>query len=599
MLLQYSNKTRTSSEENGAILILAAFIFAVALALVGLVTDVGNLYRTRTLLQNAADAASLSGVSYANSLKRSELYAEAGVIDSGDSPDSNETIRQKIQDLLIKKSRTIVRAHLEQSVVRPDLINDSNITGEYLEFNTGNVVFTFRVNIQTPVRHLLIDKVPMELFGAAKVADFTNLAVTALSKRNVANIAILIDASASMACPGEQTGQDCRCLTRDRDPGSLSCATPTKMDNTYDALAAFLERFDLKRDNLVVVPYNMKAEAVILKNYSAVIPQDLLTQSNVPRIIEILKTRFQPASSTNLCDALIESYKAMQTVAADQNAAYLLFSDGAPTAGRFFFTDPKNITSWVAYPGIVYDYTHFSITWATGTDDFIGPSVLVPSGMLQFGQSTIDANSIPVANRPTGANIPSCSPTTPPQVTNNNSSLSAATTAVFGNCLNSLASKTPDGQIFGGQYRPSGAKDFRDFAEQYYNCAIAWTDFIRRNKGTIHTIGYGLGANTGDSASRSNDDPLQNYRVSSKRKDYTLSRTANDYITAVAKPRMDGEDHFPNFPGFASYQDWHDGENGLDSYGRRQGNYLATPETSRLKELFEQIAQSIVLSLIE
>jgi Flp pilus assembly protein TadG len=86
------SKTRVVNRKTeGTVAILVAFALVVLVAFSALVIDVGNIYRVRNELQNAADAAALAGARFLNGTSAGITAAEAEVIRIGQLNRANGT----------------------------------------------------------------------------------------------------------------------------------------------------------------------------------------------------------------------------------------------------------------------------------------------------------------------------------------------------------------------------------------------------------------------------------------------------------------------------------------------------------------------------
>ncbi len=372
--------------------------------------------------------------------------------------------------------------------------------------------------------------------------------------------------------------------------------------NHFDGLKSVAKSFDTARDNLVFVPFNSYAVALDMKSIKQQLGIEELDPIQIELLIEWLKANYQPEGSTNICDAMMRAYQKMSELAPQQEAGYVLISDGSATATRYLFSDAKgSLPTWSKYIGASRDYIHYSVTWSSSLGDFPGPGLLVQTDMIGMNHRWVapDPPERPAIARPDpSAGIATCTawPWTTP-VVDSKYAYEQAITKVFSGCLNSLAFSIPgDGRTYGSEYRP-GQRGFERFQEQFYNCPLAYADFLRRNQGTVHVLGYGQPAT--QKVPRTGDDPYQNARASSSRKDYFLARAANSYVRGVLEEQGAGNPPYPNFPGLPSYEDWQNGNAGNDTNSRREGELYTTPDLSQIDQLFSQIAQQITISLIE
>ena len=567
MILRLSDiSTPRCSDQSGVILVMMALVIVGLLSFAGLAVDVGNLYRAQHNLQKAADAGALAAIGYSIQVGRTqfdnEVVASYGV--GGE------------EQFLEEKAREVILANLANAGFPDDSRHPVTITPRYRVSPSANVAWDFQVSVSRDIDYLLMDLVPLSLFGVSNTATSKVLDAQATSARRVANIVLMLDFSDSMACPA--TGS-CICQTPSR---TGPCASPTKLDGLLDGVKQFLQNFDIVNDRIVIVPFNITSQAYTLPGLASNLG---MSGSNIDQVIDGLKTNPGVSSNTNICDAMMRAHQAIDTLAPNQETAYVLFSDGAPTAGRFLFANPTALLPvWNPDNFGDYDYTHYSIEWTDASGHRPGPSVLTQTNLLQMGHV---GNIIPASA--TGAVVPGCgAPTAPPVY--QPSDLPIVADQVFDGCLNDLAFHLPQSPT--PSYGAGGQSDdpnFVDWRKQYYNCAVQMSDYLRSERGTIHVIGLGDPTAFGS-------DPYQDIDDISSRKDVFLARIANDYLNAVIRPQNAAPPwRHPefNYTNYIDYDNW----NGKAS--PRQGTYLATPNPSEVKRLFQKIAKKIQLSLVQ
>ena len=551
MMRQYC-KDRYSADEKGAVIVLFIFALVALLALAGLAIDAGNLYRAQLQTQKAADAAVLAGI--------------------GTTILDEETLKTNIE----QRAREVAEDNLALAGLIPAAIVPA--------YNTASAPpVPLQVSTSVNVDFLLIDSVPFFMLGTTSTASGASVNGLARGQRRDANVSLLLDTSYSMDCPA--TG-DCEC----QKPEGANMACPgERLDNLKTAVNTFIGYFNENRDRINVVAYDTAAEL----KYSA---------SNIPFSKSALRgivDDFTPAGNTNFCDAMYRAFSDISSnVPADQDVSYVFFSDGTPTAARLLFADVKSGAAGVSSPTPLgnYDYQHFSIGYAPVGDNYFGPSQMVKWNGLSRGYTVGDANGNPV---PIGAAfIPGCSqPYTPGQIAD-----PAAFREVFSGCLNTLAFHMPGtaSGMYGANY---GLSSFGTaWHEQYYNCAVQTSDFLREHRGIVYTIGLG-------SPACITADPYQNIWDMLSRKDSLMARIANDFLLAKVSPNTAEllAEHqaagcsyaavppFPdyNFTNGSSYE----AINATPT--PRNGRYLYTTDATDLNELFKTIAVKIRLRLIK
>ena len=582
-----------SKQEKGAILPLAAVVIFVLFLLVGVVIDAGNLYRSRTALQNIADSAALAGIGYITMRGRADFEKEA----NGGVEPSQPLSDKHISDYLRPKIQKVIDANIVRSGIDLDLSTPPTLDSEINQYDSSSCAdsaYIYSAEISGRVRLYLLHLLPLKSFGLGSVGRDRVLTVRATARRAIANVLIALDLYYSMRCPAEDTGRDCSCLTPERQAGGCGAKGELKIDRLIDAAGTFVKRFDIGTDNLIFSVFNSAALTFSTEDFLKL--GERMDSHNVEALLQKLRDTYEPSGFTNMCDALMEGYQRVNTFAKGNPVSVLVFSDGAPTGGSFYFANPKPSFATAANA----PHVSYSMQWINSTSDNAGPSKLVKRGEypngLTFGFKDIEP--------PTASDVPACSDSR--AVDNSQESKSAAVNASFSNCLNDLSFSLPwDPRIVGGDYSPA-QKGFLRWREQYYNCAIHISDSIRENNGRVYSIGLGQAA--AKSIDQYSDqqpppfDPYQNVDDPFSRKDFFLARVANDRIRAITGPDKAGTDRYPDFHyqvkdgdeifTTKTYEDW------ASDSDSREGVYLSTPNDNFLGQLFEKIARKIQMSLI-
>ncbi len=620
---------KESTSERGAAIVVFALTLTVILLFCGLALDTGNLYRAHIALQNAADAASLSGVGY--TARRGKFELDDEVIAKYGIWANNDQRDQKVTQLLEPKTNEVARAVMTQAGF-PHMPSSSFQISAVGEFTTldptvnPDVVYEYRVTVTRNIDFLIMDLIP--LIGR----NFQDLRAVAKTERKVANVMAYLDVSDSMNCPASGS---CDCMTT---PNMGPCATPTKMDELIDAVKTFVKKFDPGRDRLYMVPFNVRGvsynmeEAAALENYTG--PLDELTEQKVDAIIEKMKLLFSPEGSTNICDALMRGRERLERdgLLPGTEMSHVLFTDGAPTAGRFLLSNPKAaLPAWSRTgSGGTHDYLHYSVEWREVDDPDVvryGPGVLIQTDLLRMNWDDpfppADGSGETDGGAPSAALTPPCSkavgaspaPLRPvsSDTVGDPEHVAQVAEDVLSPCLNNFGAHLPGdssrvyGTVYGLDTGAPGSKSFTNWQEQYYNCAIQLTDQFRQ-EGIVYVIGLGTAAQfvtDGDGDGTDGDgtliDAYQNSADVSKRHDIFNTRLADDQNRALARPQLPSyianTQPYPEW-GYDGYQDFDALERNLDTAGK-QGTYLATPDPSELRLLFENIAQRILLRMTE
>ena len=579
------------SGEEGTILILMVFISAVLLAIVGLALDTGTLYRGQLWLQKAADAGALSGVG-------------ATVYQSDSLPTNPSDMKRFIE----VRAEQLAYVNLRRAGLE---IPRSNISADFsIDSSTGPGLPRLTVSAKADIPLYLLNKVPAGLFGTTGIDDTKQLSATAVTQRRNANIVLVLDISSSMQCPAVGS---CDCLTAKRkqpDGSILTCAAEAQRNGTVSKSAAlvsavrdFVARFDPQRDRISLVVFNTTAKvAVPFRTVDAITSKADFgfnrTDDEFDRGPGIISTLagFQNGGNTNVCDGFMRAYEAVQNAGlvdrsghAKEDVAYIYFSDGAPTAGRFLLTPGAGSKLPVHDPlgyggGSGRDYIHYSTQWidpASGRN-YPGPSPFVPTGSVAFSDQP--------ALFPPPASAAACSENPPP-------SNESKYPAYFAGCAASMESHLPQQpqNRYGADFtsdRLAGAilssepsaPYYRGWQEMYYYCAIEMADFLREKRGVVFSLGWG--------ESSADPNALQNPNDGFSLKRYFMSRVANDYLLAVDSRDRQQLPRFPE-PQYTNYSPYE------QSRKSPQGDYIEAPSGSAgLQSMFSRVAAQILLRLV-
>ncbi len=583
MLPSFNNRARN---ECGSILVFAPFILAIVFLFAAVAIDGVRLYHTRFTLQKLADTAAVGIVGYTVQDGTLRVLARYGV---------NEIRDVENSDLSLLAGE-IVASNAGFLGWTPSEIT---VTAEQLPPQNAEQVFGVRVNVRRYVRFLLIDRVPDFIFKMGSSGNGRTLEAVAESVRKRANVSLLLDVSRSMRCP---SFEPCTCLSTDRQAG-VDCPSPQKIDTLRDATKEFVKRFDLDSDRIHFVPFQLLALTYSVRDilvaahgagvYSGPIPPSAIGTSipqAVDAMLDTLIFRHPPDGNSNFSDALHEAYRRMANEVPNplHSAAYVLVTDGAPTAATLNFAGPGTLQG--SPPG---SGNRRYVNW---TNDFYNSAgrVGAPSALASrdsfdalsgqgMGFRQADPPAVDAARCPTASPVPAEPSEAAKQTAANNA---FACVDNLGYYLNK-----PDGDVvrdpvtnapivFGAGNRPNDPP-FTRWQEQYFNAAVSEADAMR---GMIYVMGIGEPA-TGN-------DCYQNADDSQSRHDVFLSRLANDYY--FAKQAND----YPecDFTGSRSFESWHASAN------RKQGQYFPISPTEdirvRMQEIYRQIAIQVQLSLI-
>jgi Flp pilus assembly protein TadG len=574
----------SGEEPRGSILLMTAFSLFALLLVIGLAIDAGNLYRSRLAMQRAADAATLAAVNYITNYGKMKLEEQAGILQA--TPDEKKAA---LTPMLTTKAVEIIRANLASAGLADTAANPLSIQGEYLPAGDAKAqstsAYEFRITLTRPIDYLLMGRLP---FIQSTRSDIT---VSSTARRRIANIAMILDVSDSMGCP---EGGSCDCMLSGAI-GGTTCSGPRKMDKMLEGVGEFLHHLDLAVDRVAIVPFNMTSNVLTkdsLQQMGIVWP-DNPPISVIDDVVDAIKRLYIPGSSTNMCDAFMRAQKYARNdlhVPDGEPIAYVLFSDGGPTAGEFLFNDVKaDLPPWPAAG--TYDYTSTSVAWLDDSNNVRpGPGLLVQSGAYYMNYPLAWP---PEPNNPlkpnSKASVALCGAgalTYPPQVFSD-PEIETAAQKVFAPCLKSFRAYVPGGkdnpkQWYDANYSTAegavpGAKDWR---ETYYNCAIELSDWMREDGGTFFSIGLGVVNDSVDP-----DDPYQNVGDARSLKSAFLSRVSLDMKAGKGMPPF-------------QYQGYEDYEAAYMKTPDKGGDFLATPTDTDIPLMFQRIVHRLLLKLV-
>ncbi len=588
MMCLYSNIDKPQANgERGLVLVFFIFVLVILLALAGLAIDAGNLYYSQLQLQKAVDGAALAGIGH-SILER------------------NQASTALITKTLIE---TRARLVLLENIKLSQLSLSSTAANPHIEFDEESA--TLKVRAAAAVDYLLMDAVPFFILGLRQTAASGSVAAFASVRRATANVALILDVSDSMECPGSGS---CDCKTPMR---SGSCAEEAAANGAnqriYDlqqAVTAFVGEFDQNRDRISLIPFNVVAAVrEPLRDKKAPHNNRGFVAANFNNALLGLAA----ASNTNHCDGFFRAYQDAlrahivnnQDPNDDEEMTYLFFTDGAPTAARLLLTSPTALPVNTSDLG-VYDYLHLTVSLSGKDSSNVIRRLDIPSPLIPMSDKiTLGTKSsalVPNANAPLcsaydGASGNPFVPSNKPLPDN-----AEGYSSVLDNCLADFGFHMPHRlrPKYGSNYGPGKSKSFGDFAEQYYNCAVQASDFVREHRGTVYVVGLGPAA---ASANLSNPpDPYQDTGDALSRKDNLLIRLARD-----ADMRAGQEGQFPDYnfgeidplnpADSATNSKWHDF--GASRIAPRYGRYAHATDSAQLTEFFLYIAARIKLQLVK
>ena len=461
---------RPHETESGAIIPFFALALVSVLGVMGLAIDAGMVYRAQLTLQKACDGAALAAASTLLEPLPSE-------------PNAILTAQQTVRDNL----------SLEK-------INPSTLLSGFPDVNIDMAQGIIRVRARLRLPLTFISVIP-------GLGHFQNVAASSQVLQSDAIVAMMLDTSGSMNCAiGSDTptagNQSCTCMPN--CPVGTGVDTQKRTVLKEAVLQGFLPYFTDGRDRISLVTYNRSAKILMPATSNLTMLQTMIMADSASVLDSF--------DLTNHSDAVIAGYhsvKAQLTANPKLSAAYVIMTDGAPTAARFNFADPKTavVTSLLNDGGIgadapglpVYDYYVWDVVWQylnalTSGGVQIGdlPTIVqsmrgeTAHGISTLAPSPVDETYFEPIPQP--GTEPPCSvlsyPGLPavaggqPPDDNGQSEL--------GGCLNSLKFRDLGGNIW-----PTGAATIPSFRQQYYHSTIANADWTRARRGVWYSIALG------------------------------------------------------------------------------------------------------------
>lgn len=658
MILESVKTKNGQNNQQGVYLILMTVGIVLVLALAGLIIDAVKLYRARLRMQNAADAGVIAGLSYR--VIRGPTTPEVEI--------TNEAAR------IINSNLALFNNEI-----------NSNVPANFdFDYNPQDV--SLAVEYTRNIDLFMLNLIPWGVFqglggGGLAYQNGVPVRVNAQSQIGVANVALMLDVSGSMACPaapaaGAPTPAICyTCISNCHDNWAAlgfadvqaciignACLVGSRIVELQNAANAFINMFTAGRDRLSLITYNTGARVdsdVVTSGTFTPAGAANLPSANDWTALTGIVDNLSPFGNTNPSSALLEAFRSMNLAGVfnDEQAWYVLFTDGAPTAGRFLFQprggDFIQPVPWddndVVNRLHSYDFMHFKVTWQDDVDDISGtPHLVTYKGPSQLYKTSVTPTIFNAANnrwiRPSTIQgprqdnfynqpdtalldaaapppeIPGCSVLTPPIATFNRDLNSVqvngvnyrlASNTAIDSCLTRFRymnprfrSVAPTGGPFGGTI----ALTRNQLYQQYYDVTISIADYLRANRGTFFTIGLGQAApnNGGDSYQNVDDDE--------SRKDRFLARLAFDpYAYNGNRPNLNAADAGVPYLDQAGIQtDFMIGANytfpiatwnalgaATPYTAPNRGYYYPTPNTAELQLLFTQAARRILLRLIQ
>lgn len=624
-------KTNSKISEKGAVMIMLPFILVMLLSLVALGVDTGNLHRTKVEAQTAADIAVLSTLgaraSEDNLPILNQIYNDASDFDQTTAAEESGGYWFRRFDAKMRAQR-IISGFEETGITPIDDLKQGRV--RYVDsttvINNGPQTEKFQsgawrrlsVDDDTRVMSVLV-RPEIRVFTLINhlihpgYEDFSTIDAVAEAQIAPANIVFIADMSRSSQCP--EIGP-CECNNPARTQSCRAEAdalgVQLKYERIQDAFIKFTQTFDPGRDRIALVMFNNTAWVQMpFETTGAGQPRfgfnrnapaqafNNVTHSSDPRLLDpaVADTLIVPDKNTNLSDALLTAISHVAEVgliAANQPVSYVLLSDGAATAMRFnrnngnedlinfdtFWVDESTPGSTNTYfaPGPFVNRNQYLTLPQVRTHpplapDFTNDTTYISDPMVQAGAITDCHNTrdihIELSNpnpdrraegirRCQGDNWNLLLPCPP--------GLAAVT-----RCPNNTFGLAGDNSV--------GTTIEDRYKELYTLAAIQAATFIRQNRGTIYTVGWG------NEAPVDPGDPFQNVFDNASLKSVTLANIANDRM------KNHRQSH-PDYPGtdVVAFR---------DPNIERPGAYYAAPDADGVRKALSFISRKIKLRLIQ
>ncbi|HQH25786.1 MAG TPA: vWA domain-containing protein [Oligoflexia bacterium] len=529
----FFSRFSAGNKEKGATIILFAAVIMCLLTMAGLALDSGNLYSTHLALQAAADAGALAG---------------AG-IKAGSKHSTNPVFTAAVAAKSVNVVEDVVKANLQIRGI-------SNYTfTEPTTWNAGDNTMTVAVS----------SNVNLYLMGAVPGIGANFRMVTAKATANVdpANVALILDTSGSMACPNEPaTGSPCDC-----EPNCPQNAS-SKIGALKAAVTDFLDFFDPTRDSLSLIAVGTGAEVLVPFKYKG---------GGFDRgKFDLQLAGLTAQGGTNPSDGFLRAYLNAKDNLIKGKLAYVYFSDGAPTAGRFWFRSAITQHKVRSESFARYDYLNWGITDKNAAGD------TVALANTFYGTPTEDSSQQyywrPRLLARTDPAVPPARAIWPSANVENPKAHLQTDLAAWGFTVylpDGQTRKLGDPDLWNGNVFDWSKWGGLDHLRMYADASLVLSDFVRQHDGIVYTIGYGL-------AAPRSMDPYQNPGNPTYRKDYLLTRASADPCGLM--------EFNPNFPGHPTLVEIL--KNAADS-----GGYYPTADLEKLESIFERIATKIKLRL--
>ncbi len=545
-------------------MVIFAVLVLCVVTLTGLAVDTGNLYSAKIGVQAAADAGALAGASL-NALGRPQSEVEQGALDVA------------MMNLQLKGIRTT-----EDPVVTFDPSDGIKI---HVDIN-ATVDMYILANLPTV-------GVPFQVVTGSATAEV-----------NPAAISLMLDISESMACPSVSAPDEpsCGCAPNCDQTDLNSRLSALKLavlgDSTDPQNPGFLSFFDEQRDAIGLILFGTGAKTMV--------PMRRGGGFSYAEISTAIRNA-TAQGATNHADALYQAYFDTKDALFLDEASFLLFTDGAPTAARFFFTeglrrnnDVRIEATRMTPPAMEgtewqdvaeYDY----LSWGAVLNGVHLPNetYFYPPYDDQQNNgyweplelSHVDAKRPPawIVNPAFDSKgLQSAAGYKPSE----NLDTNAPWTGLANVAPRGMEVYMPDKSIrrlgFEDRWTAGGYQwnlwEEGEHLKLYSDIALAISDVIREQGNIFYGVGYGQPAPAGF-------DPYQNAMDPTKRKDYLMNRITVDPCALA--------EFNPPFPG-EGVKELHD----LAAGGISTGSYYPAATPEQMQDVFMRIARKIKMRMV-
>lgn len=604
----------TDESEKGVYITFFALFLVVTTAVVAFALDAGTIYLTRLSLQSSADAGAVSG------LAKLAMTWDNGVINTATiSKNAGEAAAREIalanivlkgvEDVSIPTSSLIANGKIVAVARYYDQVAPGLSAGEE-DYTQMDVTITVRPKLY------LLARLP----GFAQTHE---VSVTASARLIAARVALLLDSSASMACPKNGV---CDCLTANVDGCPVS---GSKMEALRPAAIQFIRRFNEVKDSVSLFAFANAAEELAgmqAVGFNAAAIRDIIDDSDGV-------TPLQPYGATNLPDAIFRAWIDAAEAGHESRVSMVALTDGSSTATRVVLRDP------VANPGTncipagcahhhptISNFNPLNQGWSL--HDYVQVAQVLDTGSAGLLPTPYSLVITPGYPETAGSHNNYWTRELPYPEDSFYRVLWSLQNPATPSSTYSFLFNTPNYYMPGGpEYDPfTGSEIVRrygpfwngtnfnwamyddidpfmnrsGFLVEYMNHALAYADYVRRRGGSVSTIALGeLAADPMTWPPPWGPDVYQT-RDNRNVKNFYLWRLAYSRCFAAGQALINAwgssaayaTSSYKDFYGFESYSQ-------LKANKRKHGFYMQSPNPEDIDELFQRTVLRLRMSLIK